>query len=114
MATQTVAFRVSEEEKNYIYDLTGSRNVPLSKFLKDLCRDLQNGEITYDGNGFKAKCECKHQKTAEISPLNADDIDLTELRAIAHGRRVTPQSVLNNALKPYKRGNFAQSVQSDE
>ena len=111
MATQTVAFRVAEEEKNYIYDLTGSLSVPLSKFLKDLCHDLQNGEITYDGTKFKAKCECKHQKSAEISPLNADDIDLTELRAIAADRRVTPQSVLNNALKPYKRGNV---VQSDE
>lgn len=114
MATQTVAFRVTEEEKNYIYDLTGSLSVPLSKFLKDLCRNLQNGEVTYDGVNFKAKCECKHQKSAENSPLNAEDIDLTELREIAADRRVTPQSILNNALKPYKRGNFTQGVQLDE
>ena len=105
MATQTVAFRVSEEEKNYIYDLTGNLGVPLSKFLKDLCHDLQNGEITYDGTGFKAKCKCEHQKTAEISPLNAEDIDLTELRKIASSRRATPQSVLDNALKPYRCSN---------
>ena len=114
MATQTVAFRVAEEEKNYIYDLTGSRNVPLSKFLKDLCRDLQNGEITYDGNGFKAKCECKHQNSAEISPLKADDVDLSELYSLAEDRRVTPQSILNNALRPYRRKNFDDGVQSDE
>ncbi len=98
MATQTVAFRVSEEEKNYIYDLTNECGAPLSKFLKDLCRDLQNGNITYDGNCFKAGAE----NPAEISPLNADDIDLTELRKIASSRRVTPQSVLDNALKPYR------------
>lgn len=114
MAKESIAFRVQAEDKAYIYDLTGSLNVPVSKFLEDLCEDMKNGRIAYNGKGFSAKGESKGvtpQKSAEISPLNADDIDLTELRAIAADRRVTPQSVLNNALKPYKRGN---AVQSDE
>ena len=109
MSKQSVGFRVQEETKSYIYDLTGSLSVPLGKFLDDLCEQMKNGDITYDGTKFKAKCDCKSvntKKSAEISPLNADELDLTELLEIANDRRVTPQSILNNALRPYRRKNF--------
>ena len=105
MAKQSVGFRVMEETKNYIYDLTGSLSVPLGKFLDDLCEQMMNGDITYDGTKFKAKSD-NTPKSAEISPLNADEMDLTELMEIANDRRVTPQSILNNALRPYRRKNF--------
>lgn len=112
MAKESIAFRVQAEDKAYIYDLTGSLNVPVSKFLEDLCEDMRNGRIAYNGKGFSAKGESEGvtpQKTAEISPLNAE-LDLTELKAIADERRVTMQSILNNALRPYRRKNFDSEV----
>ncbi len=108
MATQTVAFRASEEEKNYIYDLTGSLKVPLSKFFKDLCKDMMNGNITYDGNRFAGKTD---SIPASRGPATQEEkVDLSELFTIAQSRRATAQSVLNNALQPYRASSYTQSV----
>lgn len=108
MATQTVAFRASEEEKNYIYDLTGSLKVPLSKFFKDLCKDMMNGNITYDGNRFTGKTDSI--PVSKEPAAQEEKVDLSELFTIAQNRRATAQSVLNNALKPYRASSFTRSV----
>lgn len=111
MAKQTVAFRVSEQEKNYIYDLTGSLGVPLSKFMSDLHASLKNGDVNYDGNKFSgvnteiegANTNVNCQVTVEGNP---EGLNLDELYSIAKSRRVTPQSILDNALRPYRGKNF--------
>ena len=110
MAKQTVAFRVSEEEKNYIYDLVDSFSVPLSKFFGDFCRSMMNGLVTYDGNEFKGKSEPK----VEAKPTINNGIDLSELFKIAELRRETPESLLSNALRPYRSIYSAVGVRSDE
>lgn len=112
MGMQTVGFRITEEEKNYLYDLTGSRGVPISKFLRDLIENLQDGTVTYDGTGFKAKADVIPVHAEEVAAVKNEDVDLTELMDIAASRRVTPQSILNNALRPYRSKSY--DVQSNE
>ncbi len=95
MAT-TVSFRVTEDEKKYLYDLIEGLEVPVSKFLKDAIRDLMAGKLTYDGESIKVTAN------NSTSTTKIEGVDITELLNIAKKRSVTPQSVLNNALKPYR------------
>ena len=95
MAT-TVSFRVTEDEKKYLYDLIEGLEVPVSKFLKDAIRDLVAGKLTYDGESIKVTAN------NSTSTTKIEGVDITELLNIAKKRSVTPQSVLNNALKPYR------------
>lgn len=95
MAT-TVSFRVAEDEKKYLYDLIEGLEVPVSKFLKDAIRDLMAGKLTYDGESIKVTAN------NSTSTTKIEGVDITELLNIAKKRSVTPQSVLNNALRPYR------------
>lgn len=97
MAT-TVSFRVTEDEKKYLYDLIEELEVPVSKFLKDAIRDLIAGKLTYDGESIKASSN----NMDSTSTTKIEGVDITELLDIAKKRSVTPQSVLNNALRPYR------------
>ena len=97
MAT-TVSFRVTEDEKKYLYDLIEELEVPVSKFLKDAIRDLIAGKLTYDGESIKATAN----NMDSTSTTKIEGVDITELLDIAKKRSATPQSVLNNALRPYR------------
>lgn len=97
MAT-TVSFRVTEDEKKYLYDLIERLEVPVSKFLKDAIRDLMAGKLTYDGENIKVTTNNMNSTTTN----KIEGVDITELLDIAKKRSVTPQSVLNNALRPYR------------
>lgn len=99
MAT-TVSFRVTEDEKKYLYDLIEGLEVPVSKFLKDAIRDLMAGKLTYDGESIKATANNMGDNSTTTTKI--EGVDITELLDIAKKRSVTPQSVLNNALRPYR------------
>ena len=96
MSQQTLAVRVQKEDRDYIYDLSGQLNIPVSKIIKDLCAGMRNGNLTYNGEYFGIK-----DTPAEITK-NDLGVDLTELFRIAKNRRVTPQSILDNMLRPYR------------
>ena len=93
MAKTNVAFRISEEDKAYLYDLAEKNGVTITKFFEDVCELIKRSE--YSSDGFKNEVEPKN----EVVPV---DINLDELRKIAEVRRETPQSVLDNALRPYR------------
>ena len=97
MAT-TVSFRVTEDEKKYLYELIEGLEVPVSKFLKDAIRDLMAGKLIYDGESIKATAN----NMDDTSTTKIEGVDIAELLDIAKKRSVTPQSVLNNALRPYR------------
>ena len=96
MAT-TISFRVTEDEKKYLYDLIEGLEVPVSKFLKDAIRDLEAGKLTYNGESIKVAAD-----DSNVPTTKTEGVDITELLNIAKKRSVTPQSVLNNALRPYR------------
>lgn len=108
MASVSVAFRTSDDVKAYLTGLGA-----LSKVMKSLVESLKAGDITYDQDRFTGKVEVREVEKEVIReivkevPVNNgavvhDDVDLSQLYDIAAKRRVTPQSLLENALRPYR------------
>ena len=95
MAKQTLAARINEEDKDYLIEVAEINGVTVPILIENLVANMRDGDINYvskkDGwKGFEVNQE-----------LNTD-LDLTELYQIARQRRVTPQSILDNALRPYR------------
>lgn len=95
MAKTNVAFRISEEDKAYLYDLAEKNEVTMTKFFEDVCELIKS--LEYDGNSFKSK-----EIRTDFTPIKKQgEVDLDRLFKVAESRRETPQSVLDNALRFY-------------
>lgn len=95
MAKETLAARINEEDKKYLIEVAETCEVTVPKLIEDLVAIMRSGDINYvfKKDGWKGY---------EVSPELNTDLDLTELYQIARQRRVTPQSILDNALRPYR------------
>ena len=97
MSTITMSFRATNEDRNYLTGL----DVPLTQLMRDLIVSLKRGKITYGADGFSGKEPIEDDLTEK--PSGEDELDLSALYEIAKKRRITPQSLLDNALRPYGR-----------
>ena len=99
MSTITMSFRATNEDRNYLTGL----DVPLTQLMRDLIVSLKRGKITYGTDGFSGKEPVGNEPIEDKEPTKEDELDLSALYEIAKKRRITPQSLLDNALRPYGR-----------
>lgn len=95
MAKQTLAARINEEDKDYLIEVAEINGVTVPILIENLVANMRNGDINYASkkDGWKG---------FEVNQESNTDLDLSELYQIARQRRVTPQSILDNALRPYR------------
>mgnify|MGYP006916102150 CR=1 FL=1 len=117
----TMGLRVTKECRDFISNFLESKEVTQSKFISDFVDALKSGGVSYTGDGFKTN-ERVVEKIVEVekevevpAPVKSGDsakaeatapavmegIDVSELVKIAGKKRVTPQSLLQSALKPF-------------
>lgn len=98
----SVAFRCDETDKEFLYETFGKYGMSITEFMDVLINDLKSGRVIFSGQSFsipdKKTSENNVEKPGELSALN-----MTELYKLAEKHRITPQSLLNNALRPYRR-----------
>ena len=96
MASTTLAFKATQEARDFIGKLSEKYEVPLSQIMGQFAEQAIRGDFTYNPETGWEKAE----QTKE--PLKIQNgIDLTRLYDIAKKRRITPQSLLDSALRIY-------------
>ena len=95
----TVTFRVDESEKEFLYKMFEELEISPSKFMRDTAQDLMKGDLRYDGEHIKP---AKVEPNSEYTPVKTSDVDLKQLYKVAEKFRITPQSLLDNALRAYR------------
>lgn len=102
----TLAFRVSEEVRECINGIAEKNEIPQGKLMQGLCEQVYSGEFFFNGEKFTMVDENseKNIKKVDEKTLNfsQNGVDLTSLMQIASERRVTPQSLLDAALRAYR------------
>lgn len=118
MSSTTLAIRLPTDIKDYLLEM----DVSPRQVVTDLVIGLRDGSIGYDGKGFTIKNNSEGCNTSTTEEKTHDledvmdkafkagdetmpafkDLDASELYAIAKRRRITPQSLLDNALRPYR------------
>ncbi len=95
----TVTFRIGEEEKEFLYKMFEELEISPSKFMRDTTQDLMKGDLRYDGEHIKPT---KVEPNSEYTPVKTSDVDLKPLYKAAERYKITPQSLLDSALRPYR------------
>lgn len=103
----SVAFRVDEKDKEFLYGVFGEYGMSITEFMEVLLDDLKTGEVNFTGESFsiadKKGLEYRAEKSSGHSlPKTGDSINLGELYKLADRHRITPQSLLDSALRPYR------------
>lgn len=103
----SVAFRVDEKDKDFLYGVFGEYGMSVTEFMEVLLNDLKTGEIIFTGKSFSIADKKTLGNPAEKSsehnfPKTDDNINLGELYKLADKHRITPQSLLDSALRPFR------------
>lgn len=103
----SVAFRVDEKDKDFLYGVFGEYGMSITEFMEVLLNDLKTGKVIFTGESFsianKEGLESHTEKSSEHNfPKTDDNINLGELYKLADRHRITAQSLLDSALRPFR------------
>ena len=103
MASTTLAFKATQEARAFIGKLSEKYEVPLSQIMGQFAEQAIRGDFTYNPeNGWTCTKERSEETLKEPPKAPVQDgIDLSRLYFIANKRRITPQSLLDSALRIY-------------
>ncbi len=103
----SVAFRIDEKDKEFLYGVFGEYGMSITEFMEVLLNDLKTGKVIFTGESFsianKEGLESHTEKSSEHNlPKTGYNINLGELYKLADRHRITAQSLLDSALRPYR------------
>lgn len=102
MASTTLAFKATQEARDFIGKLSEKYEVPLSQIMGQFAEQAIRGDFTYNSEtGWTCKANTTEESKESLKTPVQDGVDLSRLYYIANKRRITPQSLLDSALRIY-------------